>query len=81
MEICNLYVCPYCLDIACVYGFSESLVDFNFRLDIPTVSPVKAVRFYEVNEEFGVDLLKELARAYSASSNTRSQVLEHSWQC
>lgn len=45
-----------------------------FRLDLPTVSPVKVVKFYEVDEEFQLDLLQELARAYTASSNTRTQV-------
>ena len=44
------------------------------RLDIPTVAPVKAVKFNEVDEGFGFDLLQVLARAYSASSNTRTQV-------
>jgi serine/threonine-protein kinase ATR len=43
------------------------------KLDIPTVSPVKVVKFHEVDKSFGLDLLQELARAYTASSNTRTQ--------
>ena len=46
-----------------------------FRLDIPAVSPVKIVKFYEIDQSFGMELLQELARAYSASSNTRTQVI------
>ena len=49
---------------------------FIFRLDIPTVSPVKVVKFHEVDKSFGLDLLQELARAYTASSNTRTQVIQ-----
>lgn len=35
---------------------------------------MKTVKFYDIDGDFGMDLLKELARAYSASPNTRSQV-------
>ena len=65
-----LHTCTYicsCYTCACL---------FTFRLDIPTMSPVKVVKFHEVDESFGLDLLQELARAYTASSNTRMQVIE-----
>ena len=45
------------------------------------MSPVKVVKFREVDESFGLDLLQELARAYTASSNTRMQVVEIAEMC
>ena len=38
------------------------------------MSPMKFVKFYDIDGDFGMELLKELSRAYSASPNTRSQV-------
>ena len=39
------------------------------------MSPIGQVRFYDIDGDFVIDLLKELVRAYSASPNTKSQVL------
>jgi serine/threonine-protein kinase ATR len=43
------------------------------KLEIPSVSTVRVVMFAEIDQGFARDLLQELARAYSASSNTRTQ--------
>ena len=54
--------------------YSDSIY-VSFRLEIPSVSTVKVVMFAEIDQGFARDLLQELARAYSASSNTRTQVI------
>ena len=58
-----------------VTGYLSVIYCNLVRLDIPTVSPIGQVRFYDIDGDFVIDLLKELVRAYSASPNTRSQVL------
>lgn len=68
------YVCTFPLHLW-VFTIEIIVLCSIYRLDLPTVSPVKVVKFYEVDEEFQLDLLQELARAYTASSNTRTQVL------
>ena len=57
----------------CVYLINR-LIYTSYRVEIPYVSTVKVVMFEEIDQRFAADLLQELARAYSASSNTRTQV-------
>lgn len=43
------------------------------KLDIPISSTMCVVKFYEIDGDFAVDLLSQLARAYLAATNIRAQ--------
>ncbi len=96
---CTSHAIEQCLCYTCILVDYEvlHLCDLCARLDLPSVSPSKAIRFYEVcgyrfnwslwlnqlvhvfpqiDGGFAVDLLAEVARAYLAATDTRSQVLQ-----